>query len=314
MTRVTVNGVSSEPTQAFEIIRSAADAYLSSEQPSRVHVSADQLYEWLTVPPVGGRPLVVDVRAPEAFSRGHIPDAVNMPGQHLLDPDNLTRLPQDRTVVLVGGDGHMESQLVLVLNMLEFDARVLRYGMPAWTRDRGVAPRRFVQHAMAGGYPVSNTPAALPAPGPLPALEADTDNARSVILAAARACLEQGVPAHITAEELRAQLSPGSQLTPFVLSVRKPEHYALGHIPDARNFYYVETAELNWLPALPPDRLIVVYCYIGHTASQAAMLLRMLGYQVTNLAWGLAGWTPDESVAMAAFKESEDARDYPLET
>ncbi|MBS1252585.1 MAG: Thiosulfate sulfurtransferase GlpE [Anaerolineales bacterium] len=313
MTRVTVNGVSSKPTRAFEIIRSAAEAYLSSGQPSRVYVSADRLRAWLAAP--GKRPpVVVDIRTSDAYTHGHIPGTVNVPWQQVLETDNLTHLPNDRAIVLVGDNGHMESRLALVLNMLGYDARVLRFGLASWTRNRDVAPKRFDQRAMAAGYPVESTPVALPSPGPLPALESDVDNARSTILAAARACLIQGKPDEIRVEALFARMTSELDRSPLVLSVRKPEHYALGHVPGAPNFYYAESARLDRLRCLPAERPIAIYCYVGHSSNQTAMLLQMLGYQATNLTWGLASWTPDESVAMAAFKESEDARDYPLET
>ena len=69
---------------------------------------------------------------------------------------------------------------------------------------------------------------------------------------------------------------------PVVLSVRSPEHYAIGHIPGAINIPWKTVAEPDNLAKLPTDKQIVVYCYTGHTGQVATTVLNMLGYDAIN--------------------------------
>jgi rhodanese-related sulfurtransferase len=102
---------------------------------------------------------------------------------------------------------------------------------------------------------------------------------------------------------------------PFILSVRSPEHYELGHIPGAINIPWRELAQEDNLAKLPTDRQIVVYCYTGHTGQVSATILGLLGYDVVNLKWGMMGWSKnDEVLGLARFGPETDQRDYPLET
>lgn len=100
---------------------------------------------------------------------------------------------------------------------------------------------------------------------------------------------------------------------PFILSVRAPDIYALGHIPGAVNIPLAEVFKPENLARLPKDKKIVVYCYTGHTGSRAAALLNLCGYDTTNLKWGMTGWTKDTEVAPSRF-DPESAMDYPVET
>jgi rhodanese-related sulfurtransferase len=41
------------------------------------------------------------------------------------------------------------------------------------------------------------------------------------------------------------------------------------------------------LAELPKDKKIIVYCYSGQTASQTTAILRLLGYEAYNMAFGM---------------------------
>jgi cysteine synthase/rhodanese-related sulfurtransferase len=79
------------------------------------------------------RPLVIDVRQPEEFNRGHIPGAVNIP---LLDlPDSLDQLPidLDTPVLTVCQRGNVSLPGVLYLNSIGYrNARSITGGTNAW--------------------------------------------------------------------------------------------------------------------------------------------------------------------------------------
>jgi rhodanese-related sulfurtransferase len=120
----------------------------------------------------------------------------------------------------------------------------------------------------------------------------------------------------ISADDLYENLNDGDTSNdPFIVSVRSPDHYALGHIPGAINIPWTQIAKPESLAQLPTDQPIVVYCYTGHTGQVAATVLATLGYDVQNLKFGMMGWTKDDDVlATTRFGPDTDQRDYPLET
>ncbi|MGD8623092.1 MAG: rhodanese-like domain-containing protein [Anaerolineae bacterium] len=120
----------------------------------------------------------------------------------------------------------------------------------------------------------------------------------------------------ISADALYENLNDGDTSNdPFIVSVRSPEHYALGHIPGAINIPWKQIAKPESLAQLPTDQQIVVYCYTGHTGQVSATILGALGYDVVNLKFGMMGWTKNDEVVVATrFGPDTDQRDYPLET
>ena len=99
---------------------------------------------------------------------------------------------------------------------------------------------------------------------------------------------------------------------PYVISNRKPEDFATGHIPGAVNMPASILFKSETLNTLPKDDKIVPYCYTGHTGSQVTAMLNMCGYDATNLLWGIMGWTKDTDVANKQF--SNPSTDLPTET
>ena len=117
----------------------------------------------------------------------------------------------------------------------------------------------------------------------------------------------------VPADALFENLTDGDDSNdPFIVSVRDPEVYAKGHIPGAYNIPWRTIAEDANLAKLPTDEPIVVYCYTGHTGQAAATVLRLLGYDVQNLKFGMMGWT--DNMEVLATKPFEGPAGYPVET
>lgn len=81
-------------------------------------------------------PLLVDVREPREFLRGHIPGAVNMPLRSL--GDHLDNIPRDRPVVLYCSTGYRTGLGVMALHLWGYD-NVQGYppSYQGWLRDNG---------------------------------------------------------------------------------------------------------------------------------------------------------------------------------
>jgi rhodanese-related sulfurtransferase len=75
----------------------------------------------------------------------------------------------------------------------------------------------------------------------------------------------------------------------FLVDVREPAEYALGHIGDAINIP-LRTLVEN-LDKIPKKRPVVVYCSSGYRSAMAVMSLHLLGYEnVRGFPPSMNGW------------------------
>jgi rhodanese-related sulfurtransferase len=56
------------------------------------------------------------------------------------------------------------------------------------------------------------------------------------------------------------------------------------------------------LKKLPIDKEIIIVCYVGHTASQVLVLLKLLGYNAKVLKYGM-GTSPTIGVPVAGWSD-----------
>jgi len=110
----------------------------------------------------------------------------------------------------------------------------------------------------------------------------------------------------LKAADLKAEIDAGK--APYIADLRKPEHYAVGHIPGAVN------VDFSQLATLPRDKNIVVHCYAGQKAEFGASVLGVLGYNVRNLTSGMSSWSADPDVYYHRFEPERDQGDYEIET
>ena len=88
----------------------------------------------------------------------------------------------------------------------------------------------------------------------------------------------------------------------FILDVRKPKDFKKCHIAGAKNIFWLDLLEPKNLAKLPTNKKILTVCYVGHTASQALVVLRLLGYDVVALKFGM-GMSPAEGVPVAGWTD-----------
>jgi rhodanese-related sulfurtransferase len=92
--------------------------------------------------------------------------------------------------------------------------------------------------------------------------------------------------ATISAMELERKLKNGKR--PFLLDVRQPEEYRLGHIPGAR---LIPLGSLgNRLNEIPLGREIVCICATGHRSVPAVRKLTAAGREASSLKNGMIAW------------------------
>ncbi len=292
----------------FDITRTACNNYLGLGKPAAIKASS--LYETLNDGNSSNDPFLLSIRSSSQYGIGHVGGAVNMGFSSLFDEENLAKLPTDKQIVVICYTGHTASQATALLNINGFDAVPLKFGMNGWTTNATIAPSAYDRETACHNYPVvvGDEPGVL-ADGILAATE-------KVVLDATKAFLGAGKSTQITAEAVYNNLNDNyASNDPFILSIRSASQYAKGHIPSAVNIPYKSLFTEENISLLPTNKDIVVYCYTGHTASQATAMLNVMGYDAKCLKFGMCSWTTDSTItAGACYDKEKHAFDYPVAT
>jgi rhodanese-related sulfurtransferase len=77
----------------------------------------------------------------------------------------------------------------------------------------------------------------------------------------------------------------------YIFDIRSATDFATGHIKDAHNVAFSDI--LNAAETAGKDKKFLIVCYTGQTAARATGLLRLLGYNVKSLKWGMSSWHED---------------------
>lgn len=90
----------------------------------------------------------------------------------------------------------------------------------------------------------------------------------------------------LAADEAKVRIDSGKPL--FILDVRQPEEYRMGHIAGAR---LVPLGDLGRrMKDLPRDQDILCVCASGSRSSAATRQLNSAGFKAINLRGGMMGW------------------------
>jgi rhodanese-related sulfurtransferase len=301
-----------EPTGDFEVVRAKIEAWLATN-PQPV-ITVDALFETLNDGDPSNDPFVLSVRSPEHYALGHVPGAVNTPWRQIAKPESLAQLPTDKPIVDYCYTGHTGQVAMTALNLLGYEATNMKFGMMAWTKNDDVLATARFDPAAVPDYRVETTPNEATETYAFPALDTGASGEAEIIRTALDNYLSSNKSPTISAEALFDILNDGDESNdPVILSVRKPEDYAKGHIPGAINIPWTELGKAENLAKLPPDKPIVAYCYTGHTGQVATTLLSALGYDVTNLKFGMMGWSKDPEVVATTIFDPATQADYRLE-
>lgn len=247
----------------------------------------------------GGRELrIVDVRPREAYDAGHIPGAVHLGADDVVDPAGHvdgTLLPDAKLSEMLGALGiDRETRVVLyddrggfhaarLFWMLEYfghrDAAILNGGYPKWVEEgrdvTTVVPQ--VPTRIFGLTPMLRRLA--------------------------------------TADWLMDRRDDASTV---VIDVRPAQMYAAGHIPWAQSIPWsqnlaedgtlksAETLRAHFAAhGVTPDKNVVVHCQVGKAAAHSYFALRLLGYpQVRSYDRSWAEWGSDGTLPVTVEEES----------
>jgi rhodanese-related sulfurtransferase len=94
--------------------------------------------------------------------------------------------------------------------------------------------------------------------------------------------------------ELAGWLADVHRPPPVLLDVRRPEEFAISHLPKAIRVD-PNSAAAKLVPALDPNREVVVYCSAGYRSSALAVRLQRAGFlHVHNLEGSIFQWANED--------------------
>jgi len=270
----------------FSLLRQDSDKYLKANLP--LSVDAQEVYE-KAVANADGSYYLVDIRADEHYANHHIPGSVHIAYADTWRPNKTDFLPRDKKIVIIDYSGHSSSQVAASWSMMGFNAVAMKHGMAGWSKDKDVI----------GGSPMPCEPKnfavvkdlAVTQSHDFPVLDNKATTLQNLLRLRAEAATTKAVV--LQADDVLAKVTAKSV---FVLDVRAAEHFNAGHIAGSINVPFHSVAEEENLKKLPVGQQIVVVCYDGHAASQAARVLNQLGYDAVAMRDGMSLWTGDINV------------------
>jgi rhodanese-related sulfurtransferase len=301
-----------EPEGDFGVIQRTLDAALDGWSPV---IGADALFENLNDGDTSNDPFIVSVRAPDDYALGHIPGAINIPWKTIAKPESLAQLPTDKPIVVYCYTGHTGQLSATILKALGYDVQNLKFGMMGWTQnDKVLATTRFGPDTDQRDYPTETEANEATETYAYPEVATGEEDAFEIVRVAADTWINSDASPIVSADSVFDVLNDGDDSNdPFIVSVRAPDDYALGHIPGAINIPWAAIAKPENLAKLPADKPIRTYCYTGHTGQVAGTALGLLGYDVANIKYGMMAWTEDDEVLATARYNPETSPDYTIE-
>jgi rhodanese-related sulfurtransferase len=272
------------------------------------NISADVLYDNLNDGDDSNNPVIISVRSKEDYDKGHIPGAVWMDAKTMFTADNLATIPTNKQVVVYCYTGQTASQVTSALRLLGYDAYNLLYGFGSWNNDPNAGSKVFDETKAGNDFATTTDPTVMLmiAYPPATPLASTTQPAADAYFG--------GGTKNISAADLFDNLNDGDTSNdPTVVSVRSQEDYDKGHIPGAIWLDVKTMFGPDGLITINPDRPVVVYCYTGQTASQVTSALNMLGYDASNMLFGMQAWTMDKDVRVKGYNADTHTFNYAYE-
>ncbi|AGA68763.1 Rhodanese-related sulfurtransferase [Desulfitobacterium dichloroeliminans LMG P-21439] len=279
----------------FESVRQIVDDYLAHGEIGAM--TPEELYE--IIEQKNADYFLVDIRANQDFVNSNIKGSVCVPYAQTSNPERLESLPKDKNIVVIDYNGHQAAQTAATWSQLGFKAVPLLYGIQSWTQED--SPRGYEAFPVQPlKYPlVTGSEVISPANDTVPEIKYPEKRTDEYITETTRVYLDRNYKGVVTAEDLASEIQQGSGST-YLVDIREPQHYQLGHIEGSVNIPLADLASSDKVKTLPLDRRIVLIGYDGMDASLGARSLVTLGYDSVALKYGMSYWSEDEQITGVA--------------
>jgi len=247
---------------------------------------------------------IIDIRAAEDYTAGHIEGAVNSP---LADILITAEAANGHPVLVACYTGQTASHAVIALRLSGYsDAKVLKWGMSSWNAATSGAWLSNIGNAAIGHANWT------PAPGSIsgniefgdPSFETTATNGETMLAERVGLLLNGGMNKITNADVLT---SPSDYFINNFWEEADVQHY--GNITGAYRLKPLSLANGEY-KFINPAATVVTYCWTGQTSSMVTAYLKIIGYNSKSLLFGTNGMI-HENLESHKFTEAE-TKDYPL--
>ena len=261
--------VSSPAMAVSDEVEEAVDSYFANLPSNNAMIGQETFVEKVKA---GEDLFILDIRQPDVYKEGHVKGAINLPWGSGQIANNLDKLPGDKTIYVYCYTGQTANQIVGLLNFAGFEAESVKFG---W--NLGISE--------VDGYKAAVETKANELGGETSyEINAEVKKATVDYLEGLEDVNGTMYKNYKISEDMLNMILDSEDIV--ILSIRQPDAYAEGHIPNAMNIAWGSGMQENF-GQLPKDKKIVVYCYTGQTAGQTVAGLRMLGYDAVSLNGGI---------------------------
>jgi len=264
---------------------------------------------------LGKNNLILDLRSPELFSKGHIKGAVNKKFNELPEYFQAGIKPfESDKIILVCDDGQVSSYATSLLRMMGYgNVFAMRWGMSGWNKN--YAQEGWLKD-ISGKYEdrLEITLNETPQPKGMPELNTGLKTGKEIGDERFKKLFKDGTgDILITADEIF-----GNPEKYFLINLERKDKYDDGHIPGAVRYKPESTLGFpDMMSTIPFDKTVVIYCGTGHNSGFATAFLRLFGYDARTLKYGNNSFMYDKMVkqknvlSWLPFTLSE-SNDYPV--
>lgn len=257
---------------------------------------------------------VIDIRTAADFTaKGRIDGAVQVDLKNIVTyMKGLTNWATFDRIVIACYSGQSASYAASMLRLLGYNnVWFMKFGMTAWNKDVQDSWSSYVNNSNYTGF--VTTPFAKAAQGSLPVIKTGKKTGKEILEARITELLSTANPfgdVTVTWQTATANLS-----SYYIANYWVEADYNKGHLPNAR--MYIPRSDLKLatnLKTLPTNQQILLYCYTGQTSATVGVFLKLLGYDVKSLTFGVNGlnhsWMGTNGVANR-FNSATDVYNYP---
>lgn len=281
-----VSNTNSETEQLINYLESHGNFINSSA--SEAIISADEVKKNMK----NDKYHLIDIRTDTWFAYGHIKGANNVLASDLLDYFQNQINPSDfDRIVLICYSGQSAAYYTSFLRLAGYEnVYSLKWGMSSWRQD--FAENSWLKNISdAHSGDLETTSNAKPAAGTLPGLATGKSSPEEILKDRLVIAFEK--PYKDFAMNAADVFANPDQY--FILNYSSAKNYELGHIKGAYQYEpFSSLSSATDLASLPTDKKIVVYDENGQTAAAVTAYLNLIGYDASNLAYGMNGFMNKE--------------------
>jgi len=225
---------------------------------------------------------VIDIRETSDYTAGHVQGAVSVPWGPFF-AETFEKIPSGMPVYVYSSFGQTAGQAVLLLSLAGFEAYSIDFGWDiGLSNAEGISAVTSLQRHF---FPDEDS-SAIGSTRKIAPIDTDILTAIDDYFVDMQIVSDTVFKDFLINTDALKRLIDERSPNLFLLSVRDPADYAVGHIPGAVNLPWNNNM-VQALDILPKNRRIVVYSNTGQWSAQTGAALRLLGYDAVSLYGGM---------------------------